>query len=152
MDNTIRIFTDGSAIGNPGPGGWGAVLIQGSRQSEMSGSAPWTTCSEMELVAAIQPLRSLPYGARVDLRSDSELLICGMRFLVHRWRTQNWTNRRGTPIQYRERWEELLSLNSRLHIQWRWLKGHDHHPIQCRADKLAYRAAREHWDLQRRAA
>jgi ribonuclease HI len=75
-----------------------------------------------------------------------------MLFLVHRWQSQDWTNRHGEPIQYRERWEELLVLDARLYIQWRWLKGHNHHPIQCRADELAYRAAREHWELQRKAA
>jgi ribonuclease HI len=152
MDNLIRIFSDGSAIGNPGPGGWGAVVIQGRKRWEMSGGIPWTTSSEMELVAAIEPLRSLAYGTRVELRSDSQFLIRGMLFLVHRWQSQDWTNRRGEPIQYRESWDELLVLDSRLHIQWRWLKGHNHHPIQCRADELAYRAAREHWELQRKAA
>jgi ribonuclease HI len=152
MDRSIRIFTDGSAIGNPGPGGWGAVLMQGSKRWEMSGGASWTTISEMELVAAIQPLRSLSIGVRVDLRSDSECLIRGMHFLVQRWRSQGWRNRRGSLIQHREHWEELLALDSKLQIQWRWLKGHNHHPIQCRADELAYRAAKRHWFLQRNAA
>ncbi|WP_263356649.1 ribonuclease H family protein [Acidicapsa ligni] len=152
MDNLVRIFTDGSAIGNPGPGGWAAVLICGRKRWEMSGGIVWTTSSEMELVAAIQPLRSLACGTRIELRSDSQSLVRGMRFLVQRWQTQDWINRRGIPIQYRHHWEELSILNSRLHIQWRWLKGHNHHPIQCRADELAYRAAREHWNLQRKAA
>lgn len=141
MEHCIRIFTDGSAIGNPGPGGWGAVLIQGRKRWEMSGSAAWTTISEMELLAAIHPLRTVPNGMRVELRSDSELLIHGMRFLVERWRTEAWRNRRGVPIQHRECWEELLLLEDRLHIQWSWLKGHNHHPVQCRADQLAYQAA-----------
>lgn len=130
----------------------GGGLIQGSKRWEMSGSAPWITISEMELIAAIQPLHSFACGTRIELRSDSQFLVHGMRFLAHRWQSQDWINRRGVPIQYREHWEELLLLNSRLHIQWRWLKGHNHHPIQCRADTLAYRAAREHWDLQRKAA
>jgi ribonuclease HI len=145
VDTLIRIFTDGSAIGNPGPGGWGAVMLHGRKRWEMSGGAPWTTISEMELVAAIEPLRSLESGTRVELRSDSELLIRGMRFFAQRWQSQGWKNRRGTAIQYRDRWEELMFLESRLHIQWRWLKGHNHQPIQCRTDELAYRAAREHW-------
>ena len=79
MDETFYVFTDGSAIGNPGPGGWAAVLIRGGKSWEMSGSSPWTTISEMELRAAIEALHSIPAGAKVELRSDSELLIDGMR-------------------------------------------------------------------------
>jgi ribonuclease HI len=152
MDRTIRIFTDGSAIGNPGVGGWGAVLMQGSKRWEMSGGTPWTSISEMELFAAIQPLRALSHGVRVELRSDSECLIRGMHFLVQRWRGQGWRNRRGSLIQHREHWEELLALDSKLQIRWCWLKGHNHHPIQSRADELAYCAARRQWALQKRAA
>lgn len=90
MDKLIRIFTDGSAIGNPGPGGWGAVMVQDRKRWEMSGGVHWTTISEMELVAAIVPLRSLSCGTRVELRSDSEVLIRGMRFYVQRWESQGW--------------------------------------------------------------
>ena len=84
MDQTYRIFTDGSAIGNPGPGGWGVVAIRGKERREMSGAHPWTTISEMELVAAVQALRSLRGRARVELHSDSEYLIYGMRAFVFR--------------------------------------------------------------------
>jgi ribonuclease HI len=123
MDRTVRIFTDSSAIGNPGPGGWGAVLMQGSKRWEMSGGFPRTTISEMELVAAIQPLRSLDAGSRVELRSDSECLIRGMRYLVQRWRQDGWRDRRGALLQHRGHWEELLLLDSRLRIEWRWPEG-----------------------------
>ena len=82
MDQTYRIFTDGSAIGNPGPGGWGVVLIHGMERQEISGAHPWTTISEMELVAAVQALRPLEGRARVELHSDSEYLIYGMRAFV----------------------------------------------------------------------
>jgi ribonuclease HI len=152
MEKVIRIFTDGSAIGNPGPGGWGAVLMQGHKRWEMSGVSPWTTISEMELVAAIQPLRSLSAGARVELSSDSELLIHGVRFLTARWQSQGWRNRRGVCVQHRERWEELISLNSQHQVRWRWLKGHNRHPIQCRVDALAYQAARRACSEQKKAA
>jgi ribonuclease HI len=151
MEQYIRVYTDGSAIGNPGPGGWGAVLVQGQKRWEMSGSIAWTTISEMELMAAVHPLRTIPSGARVDLRSDSELLIRGMRYLTDRWRSQAWKNRRGTPIQHRECWQELIALNDSLRIQWSWLKGHNNHPLQCRADQLAYQAANQH-RVRKRAA
>ena len=72
MTNTVRVFTDGSAIGNPGPGGWGAVVIEGSKRREMSGAFPWATISEMELLAAVEALRSIPPGAHVEPHSDSE--------------------------------------------------------------------------------
>jgi ribonuclease HI len=75
MDNTFHVFTDGSVIGNPGPGGWAAVLMSGDKRREMSGSSPWTTISEMELLAAVEALRSIPAGSSVQLCSDSELLI-----------------------------------------------------------------------------
>src|ERR1022692_2013785 len=85
MERAFHVFTDGSAIGNPGPGGWAAVLIRGSKRWEISGVSPWTTISEMELVAAVEALRLAPAGAFVRLCSDSELLIHGMRFHIGRW-------------------------------------------------------------------
>jgi ribonuclease HI len=85
MQRIIRIFTDGSAIGNPGPGGWGAVVNDGKKLREMSGAFPWTDISEMELVAAVEALSSIPMGSRIELYSDSELLILGMRSFVFRW-------------------------------------------------------------------
>jgi ribonuclease HI len=114
VDQTYRIFTDGSAIGNPGPGGWGVVVIQGKERWEMSGAHPWTTISEMELVAAVQALRSVEGRARIELHSDSEYLIYGMRAFVSRWQRQGWRNRRGTQLQHRELWTELIELNTSL--------------------------------------
>ena len=142
MEKTIHIFTDGSAIRNPGPGGWAAVLIRGSKSWEMSGARPWTTISEMELLAAVEALRSIPSGALVELRSDSELLINGMRFHVFRWQRQGWRNSRGMELQHQQLWKELLRLNERMNIRWRWIRGHSGHPIQSRVDALAYQAAR----------
>lgn len=152
LDRTYRIFTDGSAIGNPGPGGWGAVVMLGKVRREMSGAFPWTTISEMELVAALQALRSLPDRARVELHSDSECLIYGMRVFVFRWQRQGWRNRRGNQLQHRELWSELIALNAQLRIRWIWIKGHNGNPEQSRADKLAYQAARTLWVQQKAAA
>ena len=152
MDRTYRIFTDGSAIGNPGPGGWGAVVILGKRRCELSSAIPWTTISEMELVAAVEALRSLPDRARVELHSDSEYLINGMRTFVFRWQRQGWRNRRGNQLQHRELWSELIALNTRLRIRWTWIKGHNGNREQIRADRLAYLAARTLWVQQKAAA
>jgi ribonuclease HI len=142
VDKTYRIFTDGSAIGNPGPGGWGVVVIQGKERWEMSGAYPWTTISEMELVAAVQALRSVEDRTRIELHSDSEYLIYGMRAFVSRWERRGWRNRHGTELQHRELWTELIELNANLPIRWIWIRGHSGHPYQSRADKLAYEAAR----------
>ena len=142
MDKTCRFFTDGSAIGNPGPGGWGVVVIQGEQRWEMSGAHPWTTISEMELVAAVEALRSVECRAPIELYSDSEYLIYGMRVFVSRWQRQGWRNRRGIELCHRELWRELIELNASLPIRWIWIRGHSGHRYQSRADKLAYEAAR----------
>jgi ribonuclease HI len=96
----------------------------------------------MELRAAVEALRLTPIGARIELRSDSELLIDGMRFLVFRWQQFGWRNSRGFELQHQELWRELILLNTRRTIRWRWIRGHSGHPIQSRADALAYQAAR----------
>ena len=152
MEKSIHIFTDGSAIRNPGPGGWAAVLIRGSKRWEMSGASRWTTISEMELRAAVEALRSIPSGSVVELRSDSQLLIHGMRDRVYRWLNQGWRNSRGMKLQHQELWEELLWINERMSIQWLWIRGHSGHPIQTRVDALAYRAARNQWSSLRMAS
>ena len=142
MESTFRIFTDGSVIGNPGSGGWAAVLMSGDKIWEMSGSSPRTTISEMELLAAVEALRSIPAGASVQLCSDSELLISGMLFHIRHWQAHEWRNSRGAPLQHQDMWRELLAMNEQLSIQWQWVRGHSRHPFQTRADALAYRAAR----------
>jgi ribonuclease HI len=152
MKSPIRIATDGSSIGNPGPGGWAAILTCGKRHWELSGSVSKTTASEMELTAAVQSLRSLPRGAYVELHSDSEYLIQGMRYLAARWRLQGWRNSRGVPLRDWRLWQELLELDKVHHISWQWVRGHNGHPMQTRADALAYSEARQLWAEQRYAA
>src|ERR1700683_2113046 len=152
VNQAYRIFTDGSAIGSPGPGGWGVVVIQGKKRWEMSGAHPWTTISEMELVAAVQALRPLEGRARTELHSDSEYLIYGMRAFVSRWQRQGWRNRRGAELQHRELWMELIELNTSLLIRWKWIKSHSGHREQSRADELAYEAARSLWVQHKVAA
>ena len=142
MNKQFFIFTDGSAIGNPGPAGWAAIVLHGTKRQEIAGSVPWSTVSEMELRAAVEALRLTPTGARIELRSDSELLIDGMRFLVFRWQRHGWRNSRGFELKHQELWRELLALSAPRTIRWRWIRGHNGHPIQCRADALAYQAAR----------
>ena len=152
MDKVVRIFTDGSAIGNPGPGGWGAVFLQGRDRWELSGALPWATIEEMELLAAVSALRSLRAGSVVELRSDSEYLVMGMRVFVSRWQREGWRNRKGARLHHRELWTELIRLNESCIVRWIWIRGHAGHPIQCRSDTLAYEAAKSLWFEQRLAA
>lgn len=152
MNQTYRVFTDGSSIGNPGPGGWGIVVLNGTRRWEMSGGYQRTTVSEMELVAAIKSLRSLPTGVRIELHSDSQYLIYGIRSFISKWERDGWRNRRGSQIQHRQLWTELTLLNSEREVRWVWLKGHNGHRDQTRADALAYQAARALWLRERAAA
>jgi len=100
-----------------------AIVIHGTRRQEIAGSVPWSTVSEMELRAAVEALRLTPSGARIELRSDSELLIHGMRFRVFRWRRYGWRNSRGFDLQHQELWRELLLLNADRTIRWLWSKG-----------------------------
>jgi ribonuclease HI len=108
--------------------------------------------SEMELLATVEALRSIPTGSRIELYSDSELLIHGMRGFVFRWQSQGWRNRRGAALQHRDLWLQLLQFNIELHIHWKWFRGHNGHQWQSRADALAYRAARNLKVTQRVAA
>ncbi len=144
MNRRIVIYTDGSAIGNPGPGGWAALLTDGQRQWEIAGGTSFTTISEMELTAAVEALRNTPQAVEITLYSDSEYLIQGMRFLVQRWRSWGWRNRRGRPLKHRLLWEQLLQAAETRSIQWKWMPGHGDNVQQCRVDRLAFEQAREH--------
>jgi ribonuclease HI len=144
MDRTINIVTDGSAIGNPGPGGWGAVFTHGRQQWKLSGGSQWTTAAEMELTAALEALKSIEPGSHVILSSDCDYLIRGMRYQAIRWKCWGWRNSRGMLLQDRGLWQELLELNARHFIRWRWVRGHMGHAKQTEADALAYSEARRH--------
>jgi ribonuclease HI len=126
--------------------------MNGTRRWEISGGCARTTVSEMELVAAIQALRSLPRGGHIELYSDSQYLIYGMTFFVFKWERDGWRNRRGANIQYRQLWSELTSLSAKQVVRWMWLKGHNGHRDQTRADVLAYQAARALWVREKVAA
>jgi ribonuclease HI len=141
MNEPIRIFTDGSAIGNPGPGGWAAIIIQGKSKRTIYGGNNHTCIAEMELTAACQALMLLSSGAAITLHSDSDMLIQGMKYLTKKWMSQGWRNRRGQPLKYQELWTQLLDLDRNLKIRWCWIRGHNGHPIQQRADSIAFSQA-----------
>ncbi len=133
----IEIYTDGACSGNPGPGGWGAILrFQGS-EKELSGGQPSTTNNQMELQAAIEALKALKESCVVDLYTDSQYLRQGITQWIHNWKRNGWKTTDKKPVKNQELWvslDELVKIHS---ITWHWLKGHAGHPENERCDELA---------------
>ena len=139
----VEIFTDGACKGNPGPGGWGAVIRSGAREKELSGGEALTTNNRMELLAAIRALEALKRPCTVILTTDSVYVRDGITKWIHGWRRNGWKTADRKPVKNAELWQELLAASAPHTIDWRWVKGHNGHPENERADKLACDAALE---------
>jgi len=137
----VGIYTDGACKGNPGPGGWGAVIRKGAREKEISGGEPLTTNNRMELLAAIRSLEALTRPCHVTLFTDSVYVRDGITKWIHGWRKNGWKTAARQPVKNAELWQELVEACARHRIDWRWVKGHAGHPENERADKLACAAA-----------
>ena len=137
----IEIFTDGACKGNPGPGGWGAVLRMGSVEKELSGHEPATTNNRMELTAVIEALRALKSPCDVALHTDSRYVIDGITKWIFGWQKNGWKNAAKKPVLNADLWRALLEARGQHRIAWIWVKGHDGHPENERADRLASDAA-----------
>jgi ribonuclease HI len=133
----VTIYTDGACSGNPGPGGWGAVLVSGSHRKEISGSEPDTTNNRMELMAAIAALEALRRPSLVDLYTDSAYLRNGITAWVHAWKRNGWRTADRKPVKNAELWRRLDQAMARHEVRWHWLKGHAGHEENERADRLA---------------
>lgn len=133
----IEIYSDGACSGNPGPGGWGAVLISGSHRKEIHGGEAQTTNNRMELLAAISALEALRRKSHVDLYTDSNYVKSGITGWVHGWKKNGWKTADKKPVKNVELWQRLDELNQKHHVTWHWLKGHAGHPQNERADELA---------------
>jgi ribonuclease HI len=133
---TVEIYTDGACSGNPGPGGWGALLRYGKHEKELSGGEAETTNNRMELMAAIKALEALKKPSTVKLYTDSTYVKDGITEWIHGWKAKNWPNR----IKNKDLWIRLDSLNNQHKIEWLWVKGHAGHPENERADSLAVSA------------
>ena len=144
MLDTIVVFTDGAAKGNPGPGGWGVVLRSGARERELSGGEPLTTNNRMELLAAIRGLEALKKPSRVQLYTDSIYVRDGITKWIHAWRRNGWRTADRKPVKNAELWRELIDAAAPHQIEWHWVKGHSGHAENERADQLACAAAFEH--------
>ena len=137
----IDIFTDGACKGNPGPGGWGAILRMGQHEKELSGSDPSTTNNRMEMTAAIRALTALTEPCDVTLFTDSRYVIDGITKWVNGWKRNGWVNSSKQPVRNADLWHDLIEAANRHTIQWEWVRGHNGHPENERADKLASDAA-----------
>jgi ribonuclease HI len=134
---SVEIFTDGACSGNPGPGGWGAVLRYGDVEKELSGSEAATTNNRMELMAAIAALEALNQACRVRLYTDSTYLRDGITKWLPNWKSRGWKTAAKEPVKNIDLWQRLEAAASRHLIEWRWVRGHAGHPENERADALA---------------
>jgi ribonuclease HI len=139
----VAIFTDGACRGNPGPGGWAAILRYGEREEEISGAEPETTNNRMELMAAIRALESLKRPCEVTLTTDSEYLKKGVTEWLPQWKARGWKTAGRQPVKNQDLWERLERAASRHRIHWKWIRGHAGHAENERADRLANRAIDE---------
>ncbi len=137
MSERITIFTDGACSGNPGPGGWGAILVLGDKRKELSGGEKETTNNRMELMAAIQSLQALKRACAVDLYTDSAYVKNGITGWIFGWKRNGWKTADKKPVKNADLWQMLDDLTRQHDIAWHWVKGHAGHPENERADELA---------------
>jgi ribonuclease HI len=133
----VEIFCDGACSGNPGPGGYGAILRYGDCLKELSGGARDTTNNRMEMTAAIEALRQLKRPCRVSITTDSQYLVKGMTEWIAGWQRKGWRNSKREPVLNRDLWELLLVLTESHSVQWKWVRGHAGHIENERCDQLA---------------
>ena len=135
----VAIYTDGACKGNPGPGGWGAVLMFGTQERELFGGEPLTTNNRMELTAVIRALEALNRPCAIDLYTDSQYVKQGIETWIHGWKRNGWRTADKKPVKNAELWRELDALAAQHRIRWHWVKGHADTVGNNRADALANR-------------
>jgi ribonuclease HI len=143
LTQVIEIYTDGACRGNPGPGGWGALLIGGKHQKTMHGGDPETTNNRMELTAAIEALNALKGHSNVILHTDSKYVMDGIKEWLPNWKKRGWKTAAKKPVKNKDLWQALDEATGRHEIDWRWVKGHDGNPGNEMADDLANRGIDE---------
>lgn len=139
----VIIHTDGACKGNPGPGGWGAILQSGGKTKELSGGEALTTNNRMELTAAIMALETLTRPCRVDLHTDSKYVMDGITGWIHGWKARGWKTADKKPVKNEDLWKRLDAARARHDVKWHWVKGHAGHALNERADALANRGIEE---------
>lgn len=137
MTPQVVIHTDGACSGNPGPGGWGAILQSGGKTRELKGGELATTNNRMELMAAIQALEALTRDCKVELHTDSTYVMKGISEWIHNWKRRGWMTADKKPVKNDDLWKRLDAARLRHQVDWRWVKGHAGHELNERADQLA---------------
>ncbi len=140
-DNVVRIYTDGACKGNPGPGGWGALLQFRDREKELFGGEAQTTNNRMELTAVIKALEALKRNCRVEIYTDSQYVHKGISEWLRDWKRRGWRTADKKPVKNLDLWQRLDELALTHDVHWRWVRGHAGHPENERADRLANRGA-----------
>ncbi len=135
----VELFTDGACSGNPGPGGWGALLRFNGTERELSGGEPNTTNNRMEMKAVIEGLRALSRPCDVTVTTDSQYVQKGITEWIHGWKKRNWRTADKKPVKNVDLWQELDALRAQHQIEWKWVRGHDGHTENERVDELARR-------------
>ncbi len=143
LTKTVEIYTDGACRGNPGPGGWGVVLIAADRRRTLHGGEPETTNNRMELTAAIEALTALRGARAVVLHTDSKYVMDGIREWLPNWKKREWKTSARKPVKNQDLWQALDEATTRHEITWKWVKGHDGNPGNEEADALANRGIDE---------
>jgi ribonuclease HI len=140
MSERVTIYTDGACSGNPGPGGWAALLIFGGREKELSGGEPVTTNNRMELTAAIMALEALTRPCTVDLFTDSQYVRHGITQWLRNWKARGWRTADKKPVKNEDLWRRLDEARTRHEVVWHWVRGHANDPLNHRVDALAVAA------------
>jgi ribonuclease HI len=140
MSERVTIYTDGACSGNPGPGGWAALLIYDGREKELSGGEPATTNNRMELTAAIMALEALTRPCTVDLFTDSQYVRHGITQWLRNWKTRGWRTADKKPVKNEDLWRRLDEARTRHEVKWHWVRGHADDPLNHRVDALAVAA------------
>lgn len=143
MNDKVELFTDGACRGNPGPGGWGALLRFGGREKELHGGEAHTTNNRMELMAAIQGLEALSRPCQVSLTTDSQYVRQGITEWIVNWKKRGWKTAARKPVKNVDLWQRLDAAAARHEVEWHWVRGHTGHPENERADELANRGIDE---------
>ena len=143
MTESVELFTDGACKGNPGPGGWGALLVCKGVEKELWGGEPNTTNNRMELMAAIMALEALKRPCKVELHTDSKYVMQGITEWMRGWKARGWLTADKKPVKNADLWQRLDAARLRHDVKWRWVKGHAGHELNERADQLANRGVAE---------
>ncbi|MDR0661970.1 MAG: ribonuclease HI [Holosporales bacterium] len=136
-ERQVTIFTDGACQGNPGPGGWAAIICSGTEKKELSGADPATTNNRMEMIAAIEALKTLAPGTEAQIFTDSTYLQKGITLWLPSWKARNWQTAAKTPVKNKDLWIQLEELCTTRRVSWSWIEGHAGHPENEHADQIA---------------